>query len=521
MATANITVQSTPQYQQSAGNAYVQVLSFSDIDINPKGYSIEISWKKIDGKTKASVSNASFYIKSVAREIQLGELGHNFSGSDTNCVINLGSLKRLKKLTIADLEVYTGADSNDGYESVASVDNLSSRGFYLVLSVPDGRGGFSPMYSAPATPARAVLPGALIGCAFSDSVFTIPDTPVDTVRLNIVKNDQPEDFEPIAFRCSKITGVAVNLPSDIRLVSPDGEIIWAFPGEFEPQISPVLIDFKMPLQAALNTALDNNDEPDIKFFLKSTNNAEVKITAPYVTGCLGYMMEGVNRTELCGESLPVSLNKALPQDTPDKAIADLTVTYNGIRILEEASDNVPVKRGDISGMIVGSNTFLHKLPPACSNGFPIARIAVIGRAPVPCELEIQPGTLSGQTLFTPSCPGVVLKIEPAQKLHATWVDFAGVTLSPYPDALSVKALSGRFFWVFDPHPFIRVAVFDPDPKGSPLFMDDIQILAVDDKTIHLPATSLPKDSFCITNPVLYSSLFCTVDLSDIKLRYNR
>ncbi|MBU1054946.1 MAG: hypothetical protein KKC46_14125 [Proteobacteria bacterium] len=520
MAIASPIVESSTDYKASAGQFSLQALSFSEVNINPDGYAVEISWQNTDGLTKAIVSGALFYIKSVSRELQLGEVFHSFSESNLDCIITFDSMTRLKKLAIADLEVFTGIDSNDGYESVASRNDLSSRGLKIVLSIPDGRGGFTPIYSSPAPPARAVLPSALIECSFSNGVLSVADIFVETVRLNIVKKDQPEDFEPVLFRCSTITGVAANLPADVKLVAPNGETIWTFPNEFE-QAAPVMIDFRLPLQAALNEALGNNQELNIVFLLKSSNEAAVKITQPIISGELCHIIDGVNRTELCGEALEVSLEKVLPFETPDEANADLSVTYNGIRILEQASDDIPLKTGDFSGKILDSNAFLYKLPPVCSNGFPIARIAVIGRAPVPCELEIQPGTLSGQTLFTPSCPGVVLKIEPAQKLHAIWADFAGVTLSPCPDALSVKALSGRFFWVFDPHPLIRVAVFDPDPKGSPLFVDDIQILAIEETTIHLPATSLPKGPFCKTNPVLYSSLFCTVDLSDIKLRYNR
>ncbi len=521
MAIANPIAQSNAQYQQTAGNAAVQVLSFSEVNINAQGYPIEISWQKVDALTKASVSCASFFIKSTADERQLGELNHNFTGSNQNCIITFGAKTRLKKLTIMDMEVYTAVADNDGYESVTSLSALSSGGLRLVLSIPDGRGGYTPVYCAPATPERAVLPGALIGCTFSNSVFSIPDTIVDKVRLNIVRNDQPEDFEPVAFRCSKITGIAANLPSDTKLVAPNGEIIWAYPGEFDSQNSSVMIDFRMPLQAALNDALNNNQDIDVAFSLISSNEARIKITPPSVSGELYYSIDGVNRTELFGEAIPVLLKDKLSPDTPDEVNADLTVSYNGIRILEEASDDVPDKTGDIAGMILGSKAFSHKFYPPLSKDYPVALIGIIGRAPVSCELEIQIGTLAGQTLFTPACPGKIIKIESGQLLHTAWADFQDTELSLWPDALSVKAVSGRFFWVCDPNPLIRFAVFDPDPKGRPLFIDGFQILAIEETSIHLPANVFPNNSFKEKNPVLSSSLFCTVDLSDIKLRYNR
>jgi hypothetical protein len=88
--------------------------------------------------------------------------------------------------------------------------------------------------------------------------------------------------------------------------------------------------------------------------------------------------------------------------------------------------------------------------------------------------------------------------------------------------LSVRANKGRFFWVCAADPLIRLAVRDPDPGGRPLVLNGKPLLKVTQADeMHLPGQSFAGAAFQNHPPLLESSLFLTVELSDLVLRYQR
>jgi hypothetical protein len=154
----------------------------------------------------------------------------------------------------------------------------------------------------------------------------------------------------------------------------------------------------------------------------------------------------------------------------------------------------------------------------------LARIGIIGRAPADCELSVQAVRVAGNYIASVVGTLGVMRISASNTLQTHWLDLpANNIFSGENIGLALHASVGRFFWVMaEECPLVKLAVFEPDPAGRPLRIDgSVLIKITQPDQIHLPEHAFPEARFRSQPPVLHSSLFLTVDISDLALRYAR
>jgi hypothetical protein len=201
------------------------------------------------------------------------------------------------------------------------------------------------------------------------------------------------------------------------------------------------------------------------------------------------------------------------------------VTYNGIRILENLSDQLP--GGAVGGLVVGPDAVLRDYPPQAFTHMQLARIGLIGRVPLDvaeCELAVQLVRLVGDRAGESIGPPQMLAIARQPTFGTHWlVAPSGVDLSGGNVGLSVRATRGRFLWAADQgRPLAKLAIYDPAPGGRPLRLNGAATYAVSSPDQqHLPQHAFDPHVFRTRPPVFDSSLFLTVDVSDLTLRYAR
>jgi hypothetical protein len=90
-------------------------------------------------------------------------------------------------------------------------------------------------------------------------------------------------------------------------------------------------------------------------------------------------------------------------------------------------------------------------------------------------------------------------------------------------AVSVTATEGSFLWVAGPEPLVRIAVLDPDPGGRPILLAGQPLLTLAEPSLSAMRVSLPLAPFGsgAAGPSFASALFCSVELTDVELRYAR
>ena len=146
---------------------------------------------------------------------------------------------------------------------------------------------------------------------------------------------------------------------------------------------------------------------------------------------------------------------------------------------------------------------------------------MIGRAAEDSELSLEFVSVTGDTAGPALGPPAVLKLPADNAIATCWVDVPKGVTPKGPVGLRVRANHGRFFWASNDQPLVRVAVFDPDPAGRPLLLGSATLKEITQPDSHEPRFSFPATAFRGAPPKLQSSLFLTVDISDLTLRYPR
>jgi hypothetical protein len=119
-----------------------------------------------------------------------------------------------------------------------------------------------------------------------------------------------------------------------------------------------------------------------------------------------------------------------------------------------------------------------------------------------------------------AAPGVCA-VPPSDELGVWWVDVAQDAPSAAPPAISVRATSGRFFWVTDGAPLARVAVHDPDPGNRPVLHGGAVLARLAGDLFDARGASLATTAFTAPGAAFDSTLFVTIELGDLTLRYAR
>jgi hypothetical protein len=138
----------------------------------------------------------------------------------------------------------------------------------------------------------------------------------------------------------------------------------------------------------------------------------------------------------------------------------------------------------------------------------IAKIGVIGRAPVDCELVVQ--LLDANTnavLLQPSA----IALGASNKTALVWFDVPQQAPFGVPLAIAARTNHGRFLWAANPDPLLRIAVYDDDAGNLPVLIGGSDARQ----------KTLSGVQFASTPPRIESDLFATVDVSDLTLEYGR
>ncbi len=488
------------------------------VEVAPPGHAIGVVWQNVLGASKVEIQSARARIAPAIVEKSLGELHVQNSGNHR--LVTIPSGKRIRSLTLNGLKG-ENPDAEDPFVALNNESDLRNNGFRLLVSIPDGQGGFLPAHTVPSVSARGVLPASLTGAGYHNKVLTLPDVAANRIRLSVVKRNFPEDFEPVNMQLDSVIGRAAILPRDLQLVDPAGAAAWSFPGELPPQTPATEIDLRFALEANLNAALKSKQALEVTFHLRAAEAAKVEFRFDGARGALLRDFPGVTRTVLEGEPVVLASAAALAEERPSSVTADLTVRYEGVRILETVSDAFPSSLGNVHGIIAGERAVTRALPPAALIDLPVVRIGLIGRAPVACELSVQLVEMTGEVAGKAvGAPGVIT-LQPQSEISTAWIKIPEIDPPNFPLGVSVRANFGRFFWVSTDKPLVRMAVRDPDPGNRQLFLNGNPVVVMNKTEIHLPGHAFTPQAFQSTLPVLASDLFLTVDFSDLVLRYGR
>lgn len=481
------------------------------VEIDGDGRTYDVDWAPVPGANAAEVASASISVRPAARESALGTLSVATDGASR--VVTIPAGRRIRFLTLGDLK--------RGSDRLRSQAELSAIGRRLVVTVPDGSGGWSPpLFSVPPVNARGMLPAMLVGASYSSSVLRLPDLMTAKVRLTVASNDFPEDFSPDGgMTLGTVTGVVADYPLDLELVDPDDTVLWSFPGEMPPGAPEASADLKVPVETALNARLGRGDTPAMALTLRASRESAAFVRLTRARGALLRQAAGVHTVSLAGAPAALTLPGPVPGNAaPDAVTADLVVSYAGERLLPTVSDALPEPGTEVRGAVVDTEPVLRTLPPQALAGWPVTRIGLIGRAPEACSLVV--GLVSPRTQAPVGTPAT-LALEAGQAIDLVWALLPQPITVEQPVAISLRATAGRFFWAGEPEPLVRLAISDPDPGGRPLKIGGATLLEIAEPEMTLTAASLPASAFRNGWPMLSSELFLDLEVADPTLRYDR
>ena len=363
----------------------------------------------------------------------------------------------------------------------------------------------------------------LSGAGFSNRVLKVnPAVSSKNVLLSLVDGDNPTQFTTHGTQLSSIDLTTVTPANNAKLAGPGGTTVWQS-AAFDPDGPDATVDLRAALEAALNQQLAKQQPPQAKFTLSADTPAQVYLSVAGPSGALLRSEKGVISTSVEGDPASLQLSGPLANEVPASVTADLTVKYEGIRILENASDDLPSSATPITGAIIGAEGAVRTLPPQALEGQKPARVGVYGRAPEDCELSIEfvrmVGSEAADTLAAPA----VLQLKKSNTVAGYWADVPKGTQISGPAAVRVRANKGRFFWVDHTvgQGIVRIAILDPDPAGRPLLLNGIHLLDISSSSVNQKAFSFPATAFRGAAPIFTSNLFLIVQCADLTLRYAR
>lgn len=392
-------------------------------------------------------------------------------------------------------------------------------GLRLLASTPQPGGGWMPRCVVPAESPPDPMPRALATAAYTGRVLTLPTPLTGPVRLTLVEGAHLEAFAPVAFDLDRLKRQAEYAPRDLVLTGPDGQTLWSMPGPFSTAMPTAETDVRLPLEQALRTRLQDGAPLEAAVTLTGADKSAVQFAFGTPGGALLRTQPGPARVALAGDPAPLDLGGPLDAAAPATATAGVYVRYDGLRVLEEASDAVPSVLE--AGPVVRHAPVTRLLPPSALDGWDVARVGLVGRAPEACELEVTLVARRGPQLGAPMGPPGVVRLEAGADVRTAWVELPPRHTTVGAAAVQVTARTGRFYWAGLDAPLVRVVVRDPAPPPQPLRLDGADWLTVDADGVADDAHALPAAAFTGAAPVLDSPLFLTVDLVDLTLRYPR
>jgi len=504
-------------------------------DVGPDGTAFPISWANAEGADSLELDPVTLTIRSDVDAdfvgIPLGEL--NVQTPDKgHLVITVPGGRRLRAVHLAGLETDV-----PGEERVPLLDenDLSAKEVRLAVSAPDPSTGdwAAPVVSVPSIDRQGAVPATLTGATFSSSVLHLPDVAGGRLRISLVQGKSPEEFKPVGCRFGTLTAWASPIPEDLELTGIDGETLWAFPGELLPGAEAVA-DVTAVVSASLEALRASGQPLTGALTLTAAAPSRIGLRISEVTGSLVRRIAGTTSIVLEGEpeDFPVP-GVPLAAEPPSTVVADLHVTYAGMR-LAAISDALP-PTGTVSGQVVGEQPVYRVLPPEALRGETVTRIGLIGYCPEESALLVR---LTAASAATPSVRGTsgntpppsigspgVATVSASARPGVVWVDLPEPVTVDEAVAIELSASKGRFRWVGEPDPLVRIVVVDPDPGNRPVVLGTAAapatLLTLLEPRLSATRVALPPTAFAGGDLVLASALFCTVEVTDTELRYRR
>lgn len=488
---------------------------YPGIDISDPGYAIPVEWASVVGATGIEVASALLLLRpSVVVETQTDV---PFQADGSGWVVTVPANRRVAAIGLQGFK-------RPGEPAITSAAGLPAGRRISVAFPPVERGGFdTPRFSAPPVDAQGAVPSTLTGATYSNGTLQLsPATLAAKARIALVNGGTPSEFSDDPTELSEVSLTTHAAARNMQVVGPAGEVLWQMP-EFDPDAADAEVDLKHGLTAALNLKLNDGQPLQAEFLVKATPPARAVVSFEGAHGSVLRAEEGVVRTVLEGDPVAIALSGPLDPSTPASAKGDLTIRYDGIRIFEEASDELPEAADPVQGVVVGEVPALRVFPPQAFAGIEPARVGIYGRAPESCEVSIEFVEVLGNSVGMTLSPPAVLRIEPDNEVKTRWAELPAGILLDRPAGLRVRANTGRFYWSAgkEAQPIVRLAIVDPEPAGRSLYLGAAQLANVDGLETHQAAFSFPTNVLSGAIPSLRSDLFLTVDISDLTLRYAR
>jgi hypothetical protein len=485
------------------------------VSITGDGYAIHAQWKSVDGANDVQVDAAQLTITPHVVEAPLGQLP--VSGG-TSLVVTIPAGRRVHSLTLEELAIVLPPQTEKTI--LKSEADLQANGLKLAVSLATTGPLGPPQFTIPAVAAHGVMPKSFGGASFDHNVLTLPNVAATQIGLSLVKSSFPDDVTPqTPISVKTISGTAATLPSALTLKDDDGADVWGFPGEL-PESSRTVIDLRHAIEKTFKAKVQQGQPLTATLTLKgAAGEVRPELVAP--AGAVVVSVSGIVTTELAGDAVPVALPTPLPGIDPSRAIADVTVKYHAMRLHDSIADAEPLSAGGAGGAIVGVDPVVRMLPPAALNGMTVAKIGIIGRAPIDCELVAQLFDVSSGAPSAPLTPPAVITLAPSDVIDTIWLDVPKHDPLSVPAAVSVRTNHGRFFWAANPDPLVRIAIDDPLPGERPVRIGGRTVSAPAAVETHVAAKTLDPLAFHARAPIATSNLFVTLDLSDLSLEFDR
>ncbi len=508
------------------------------VPIPAAGHPLSVQWNPVRGATRvvlddggqstaSAPAGGSVRIAPAAATDPLGTIALTSQGNHR--IYSNPGRNRIKSLVLRGLKM-TG-DKNPVYKKQSDFSTPTSTNKILRLMVATRASAsdpWMPAFAVPPLPSRGEVPSLLTGATFSNEVLTFPYAISGQMRLTLFEGDRLESLIAVATTVASVAANAELVPRDLELLGQDGQVIWAFPGEYPLGASASEPSLRVPIELALNddlpAALAAGRPLRAEFRVKgSVAGAAAFITFNDPRGEILREHRGLLHVDLAGDPVLLPLaGEALDPQTPQRVSGGFSVRYLGLRLLAELSDPLPAPDEMVRGVVVRDAPLLRALPPAGLDGISVAMIGFIGRAPEECELEAQLVRFRDGVVGAPvGPPGRVVVLPSGGRQTTAWVDLSETGTLSEPLAVSVRSLRGRFFWAGEERPRIRVAIHDPDPGGRALLLGGQRLLSVNSPSIDIPEQNFPPTLFRAAAPAFASELFMSVDISDLILRYRR
>lgn len=397
-----------------------------------------------------------------------------------------------------------------------------SRRHLIVRRRDPASGGWgAPELAVPPLPASGAVPRRLVGASMPATTLRLPDL-AGPLLVQLATGDSPESFEIATLALTDVRAWAAPTAKDLRVLGPGGAVLWSFPGDFTSTAT-MRGDLTVGVAAAMEKLRAGGGPIAGALRIVSGRRARIRLRLADVDGAIVRTLPGTTAVSLEGEPAVVDVpGPPLDAAGPSSATAGLTITYLGERVAD-ISDRLP-EQDAVSGVVVQAEPVVRDLPPEALTAAIVTRIGVVGFAAVPTAVTIGLAARAdpSRTIGT----SAVIRPAPSSLWDVLWVRLPEPVTVTEPVVVNVSASEGRFHWAAAPDPLVRIVVQDPDPAGRLVVFGpeggQLSTLAsLTGQALRLPRAALPPEAFRGGRLAVASALLCTVELTDVELRYRR